>query len=314
MYRYPTNSYISSMKNTFTESNSSFLGLFFISLTIVLISKLIFNVLALGFIKQIWDLDTQTVFYDLENGIFNYIYAHKALALFDQIGTFLLPSVVLILIFKTLKPEIIAPKKKDGLKLLLMFVILLGITQLLSYISVFIGYDFLSESVQSYLKTQQEFNTNLQDKFIDPNFNSFIFNVILLALIPAIGEELFFRAVIQNIFIKLFKNTLLGIILTSVIFGLLHFQIDNLLAIIFASILFGFIYEKSKNLSLTVILHFCFNFFALISMQALKTNLLSENKMELIANYLIIPASILVGIIVVRKKLFWKEELLLPVD
>ena len=110
------------MKNTFTESNSSFLGLFFISLTIVLISKLIFNILALGFIKQIWDLDTQVVFYDLENGIFNFIYAHKALALFDQVGTFLLPSVVIILFFKTLKPSIILPKKKDGLKLLLMFV------------------------------------------------------------------------------------------------------------------------------------------------------------------------------------------------
>ena len=85
-----------------------------------------------------------------------------------------------------------------------MFTILIGITQLLSYISVFIGYDYFSESVQNYLKTQQEFNTNLQDKFIDPNFTSFIFNVILLALIPAIGEELFFRAVIQKIFINLY--------------------------------------------------------------------------------------------------------------
>ena len=122
------------MKNTFTDTNRSFLGLFFISLAIVLISKLIFNLLALGFIKQIWDLDTQAVFYDLENGIFNLVYAHKALALFDQVGTFLLPSVIIILFFKTLKPSVIYPQKKDALKLILMFTVLIGITQLLSYI------------------------------------------------------------------------------------------------------------------------------------------------------------------------------------
>jgi hypothetical protein len=49
-------------------------------------------------------------------------------------------------------------------------------------------------------------------------------------------------------------------------------------------------------------------------MQALKTNFLSENKMEFLANYLIIPASIIIGVIVIRNKIFWKEELLLPVD
>jgi len=51
-----------------------------------------------------------------------------------------------------------------------------------------------------------------------------------------------------------------------------------------------------------------------MSMQALKTNLLNENKMEFVANYLIIPASILILIIVIRKKLFWREELLFPID
>jgi membrane protease YdiL (CAAX protease family) len=181
-----------------------------------------------------------------------------------------------------------------------------------------IGYDFLSESTKSYLKNQQEFNTTLQEKFIGESFISFCFNVFLLAIIPAIGEELFFRGLIQKIFIGIFKRTpnpvLCGVITTSIIFGILHFQIDNLLAIIFASIFFGYISEKSKNISLTIILHFCFNLFALINMQIIKIGLINENKIEFIGNYIVVPTGIIIAILMIKKKIFWKEKSLLSID
>lgn len=295
------------MKKSFKETSQSFLSLFFISIALVLIVKLGFNLLALGFIERVWDLDAQTVFYDLENGIFNLIYAHKILAFFDQIGTFLLPSLLMFFIFKILKPTYTNPNKNDLIKLVLFFILLVGITQLLTFISIKIGYDFFPASIRDYLKTQQEFNANLQEKFIGTSFKSFLFNLMLLALIPALGEELFFRGLIQNIFIGVFKNTHAGIIFTSIVFGLLHFQIDNLLAIIFASILFGYVYEKSKNLLLTIILHFSFNFFALLCMQAIKSQLINETKIELVAFYGLVPASIIIGIVFIKKKVFWAK-------
>ena len=101
------------MKKSFKETSQSFLSLFFISIALVLIVKLGFNLLALGFIERVWDLDAQTVFYDLENGVFNLIYAHKILAFFDQIGTFLLPSLLMFFIFKILKPTYTNPNKND---------------------------------------------------------------------------------------------------------------------------------------------------------------------------------------------------------
>lgn len=293
------------MKNLNKEIGSSYLSLFFITITVVLVLKLIFNLLALKFIKKVWDLDTLTVFYDLENGIFDLVYAHKILALFDQLGTFLLPSIVLFLVFKKIKPNFKKPIKKDYIKLILVFIILVGSTQILTFFSIKIGYDFLPQSIQGYLQKQQEFNSNLQDRFIDNSLSSFSFNIILLALIPAIGEELFFRGLIQKIFVGLFKNTFAGILLTSLVFGVLHFQIDNLLAIVFASMLFGYTYEKSDNLFLTIILHFCFNLLALVSMQALKNNIVSELAVDSFGNYIFIPLSVAVGLLVIKKKVFW---------
>ena len=122
---------------------------------------------------------------------------------------------------------------------------------------------FYQYQLKNFLKNQQDFNTKIQEGFIPKVFRSFLFNIILLAIIPAIGEELFFRGILQKICIGIFKNNIAGIGITSLIFGMLHFQIENLLSIIFASILLGYIYNYSKNIFLTILLHFGFNFFSL---------------------------------------------------
>jgi hypothetical protein len=49
-------------------------------------------------------------------------------------------------------------------------------------------------------------------------------------------------------------------------------------------------------------------------MQAIKINLISEIQIESIVNYFIIPTGVIIGVIVLAKKIFWKKELLISVD
>ena len=253
------------MKNKALLPVRKYLSLFLLSISIVLIVKLLFNMFAVGFIEKIWDLNGLEIYNDLQNQEFKYIYAHKALAFFDQLGTFLIPSILFLIIIKSIPINYLIPEKNDWFKLVIYFFILLGIAQILLVISTYIGYDFLPLSTQDFLRNQQDFNTKIQEGFITESFYGFLFNIILLAVIPALGEELFFRGILQNICIGLFKNNTAGIIITSLIFGILHFQIDNLLSIIFASLLLGYIYDFSNNIFLTILLHFGFNSFSLLS-------------------------------------------------
>jgi len=302
------------MKNIDLLPVRNYIGLFFLSITIVLIVKIVFNMLALGFIDAIWDLNSIQIFNDLNSKEFKFIYAHKALAFFDQLGTFLVPSVIFLFLFKTFSLNYRTPNNKDLIKCLLYFVVLLGLAQLLLLVSNYIGYDFLPIEIKNFLKEQQDFNTKIQEGFISKSFRSFLFNVLLLSILPAIGEELFFRGILQKICIGIFKNNITGIVVTSLIFGMLHFQIENLLSIIFASILLGLIYDYSKNILLTILLHFGFNFFSLISMQGLKMELISENNLENFSNYIMIPIGLGMLTYLIIKKIFWKKDLFLSVD
>ncbi len=296
------------MKNKALLPVRKYLSLFLLSISIVLIVKLLFNMFAVGFIEKIWDLNGLEIYNDLQNQEFKYIYAHKALAFFDQLGTFLVPSILFLIIIKSIPINYLIPEKNDWFKLVIYFFILLGIAQILLVISTYIGYDFLPLSTQDFLRNQQDFNTKIQEGFITESFYGFLFNIILLAVIPALGEELFFRGILQNICIGLFKNNTAGIIITSLIFGILHFQIDNLLSIIFASLLLGYIYDFSNNIFLTILLHFGFNSFSLLCMQTIKWNLVTESQLDLLANYLFIPIGIVLSVMVLARKIFWRKK------
>ena len=296
------------MKNKALLPVRKYLGLFLLSISIVLVVKLLFNMIAIGFIDKIWDLNGLEIYNDLQNQEFKYLYAHKALAFFDQLGTFLIPSILFLIIIRSMTINYVIPKRDDWVKLIIYFFILLGLAQILLVISTYIGYDFLPLSTQDFLKNQQDFNTKIQEGFITDSFSGFLFNIILLAIIPAVGEELFFRGIIQEICIGLFKNNGAGIIITSLIFGILHFQIDNLLSIIFASLLLGYIYNFSNNIFLTILLHFGFNSFSLICMQAIKWEFVTEPQLDLLGNYLFIPIGIILSTVVINRKIFWEKR------
>mgnify|MGYP003417295755 FL=1 len=105
----------------------------------------------------------------------------------------------------------------------------------------------LSEKESEYLLTSDSFGGFLAISFV-------------LAMIPAIVEELFFRGVIQNYLKDLCKNTFVAILLTSAFFSLMHFEIFAFLPRFFLSILLGYLFVCSKNLIIPIICHFINNF------------------------------------------------------
>lgn len=83
--------------------------------------------------------------------------------------------------------------------------------------------------------------------------------IILMAVIPAIGEELFFRGVIQQVFVKWTKKNWVGILITAFLFSAIHFQFLTFLPRFFMGVLLGYLFLWSKNLLLPILAHFLHN-------------------------------------------------------
>ncbi|RYE00444.1 MAG: CPBP family intramembrane metalloprotease [Sphingobacteriales bacterium] len=86
-----------------------------------------------------------------------------------------------------------------------------------------------------------------------------ILRIIVMALLPAICEELFFRGVLQRMFYSFFKKPLLSIVATALVFALFHASWYNYLPIMIAGFILGFTYFYTGNIWYNIILHFLVN-------------------------------------------------------
>jgi hypothetical protein len=87
--------------------------------------------------------------------------------------------------------------------------------------------------------------------------------VFLIAFIPALGEELFFRGALQQIFQNK-KNAIMAIWLTAFIFSAIHFQFYGFVPRFLLGAFFGYLLVWSGNLWLPVLAHFANNAIAIV--------------------------------------------------
>jgi hypothetical protein len=88
---------------------------------------------------------------------------------------------------------------------------------------------------------------------------TFLFGLIVIAVIPAIGEEFLFRGLIQNLINQATKNPHIAIWSTAFLFGVFHMQFYGLIPRMLLGALFGYLYYWSGHLSIAMIGHFINN-------------------------------------------------------
>ncbi len=108
-----------------------------------------------------------------------------------------------------------------------------------------------------------------------------ILNLILVGLLPAIGEELFFRGVLQKLFIQIFKKAWPGIIFTGFLFSAFHMQFMGFFPRMALGIILGALYWYTGSIFVSMLGHFLFNSIgvALIYYKIADLNTKSESNM-----------------------------------
>jgi membrane protease YdiL (CAAX protease family) len=101
--------------------------------------------------------------------------------------------------------------------------------------------------------------------FQDKSMVGLILNLLVMGLIAALSEELFFRGVLQQMFIKNKMNIHLAIIITAALFSAFHLQFFGFLPRLFLGIVLGYLYHITQNLWVSIIAHFVNNGFAIVA-------------------------------------------------
>ncbi len=92
-----------------------------------------------------------------------------------------------------------------------------------------------------------------------------IISVFVMAIVPAIGEELMFRGVIQKHLISWTKKPHISIIISAIIFSAVHFQFYGFFPRFILGAFFGYLAYYSGSLFPAIFVHFFNNLMAVIS-------------------------------------------------
>ncbi len=90
-------------------------------------------------------------------------------------------------------------------------------------------------------------------------FPKYLISLVVIGLLPGLFEEVCFRAGLQNIFIRWFKGPWVAVIVTSIIFSIIHISYYGFLVRFGLGIILGFVFYYSGNLWLSVLFHFLYN-------------------------------------------------------
>lgn len=136
----------------------------------------------------------------------------------------------------------------------------------------------------------------------------------IVAVLPAIGEELIFRRIIQTILHKWFGNIHLAIVASGIFFSAFHMQFFGFFPRLVLGIYFGYLYYWSGSIRFAIWAHFLNNALAILLMQMVQsdnswfTNLVGEEA-KIHGNVLVVATLLTAILILNSRQLFNKKEI-----
>ena len=126
--------------------------------------------------------------------------------------------------------------------------------------------DYIPKLIESMKQMEEKAKLLTEALLKMDNIGNLLFNLFLIAIIPAIGEEMFFRRVIQKKLKNILRNPHIAILITSFIFSAIHMQFFGFLPRFFLGMVLGYLFYYSGNLWMSVIAHFINNALAILLM------------------------------------------------
>lgn len=122
-----------------------------------------------------------------------------------------------------------------------------------------------------------------------------LFNITVIALLPAIGEELLFRGILQQQLEKRFGRAELAVWITAFIFSAFHLQFAGFFPRLLLGALLGYLLVWTRSLWVPIAAHFVFNGIQILGQYLLGEELItSDTEQALGPNWLSAFFSLLV--------------------
>jgi len=184
--------------------------------------------------------------------------------LFSATGLFVLPPLFLAALISEPDEDFLAVSKPLPLTTLFLSVVI--VLAFLPVVDVLTNAMYALPFPESlaYLKERLLANDAANGELVGAMLSGdsiykLLMNLLVIAVVPAIGEELLFRGTVQPLLIRWIKRPFLAIVITSLFFAVMHQQFFTFPGLFFISIILGYLRHWTGNLKAAMVTHFVNN-------------------------------------------------------
>ena len=201
--------------------------------------------------------------------------ALKWVQLIQTAALFLLPPFLMAFLWTKQPLEWLKLKSETrgyGLWAIFLMLMALPAINLVGYFNQQMSLPAFLEPLEQWMKTAEANAAHLTEQFLSvTTFDGLIINILLMALLPAVAEELTFRGVLQNLFevkdetLKKKGNRVhIAIWCSAILFSAIHMQFYGFLPRMLMGALFGYALVWTGSLWIPILMHFTNNAMAVI--------------------------------------------------
>ncbi|MEI7502922.1 MAG: type II CAAX endopeptidase family protein [Paludibacter sp.] len=192
----------------------------------------------------------------------------KLMQLVQSLGMFVIPPIVVAYLWSEKPISFLKIEKKlnwkSAITIVVMMIIAIPLINLLGDFNQQLELPKALVGLEAMMKSAELETAKVTEQLLNVHtLKGLSFNIFLIALLPALGEELFFRGVLQRIF-QDWKGAVAAIWVTAFIFSAIHFQFYGFLPRLLLGAFFGYLLLWSDNLWLPILAHFSNNMMAVV--------------------------------------------------
>lgn len=185
--------------------------------------------------------------------------------LVSQFSGFLLPALCFSYLYQSQKPLNFTMAhhkllKSDAFYIILISLLLIPIISLLAGLNRLIPFPENLPELKTWAQNMENANMDLIQRLTaSSNVLSILLNIGLLAILPAICEEFFFRGALQPYLQKITKNIPLAIGITAFVFSAFHCEFSGFIPRFILGVYLGFLVYYTQSLWSSILAHFIHN-------------------------------------------------------
>lgn len=190
----------------------------------------------------------------------------KWLQLLQSVATFLLPALAGAYLWSSTPMQWLhldsKPSWQEALAaVVIMLLAIPGINLLSAWNQQMVLPEWMS-GIEQWMRMQEDAAAQLTEQFLRVDtVGGLLVNIGLMALLPAVGEELTFRGVVQGMFTR---NKHVAIWATAAIFSFVHLQFYGFLPRMLLGAMFGYMLWWTGSLWVPMLMHFVNNCAAVV--------------------------------------------------